>query len=146
MTDNELPEVIIYTDGACDPNPGPGGWAALLRYKGREKILKGGEAHTTNNRMELTAAVMALQALKEPCQITIYTDSEYLKRGITEWLEGWRRRGWRRKEGPLANADLWQALDEALQPHQTVWHWVKGHASNRDNQRVDWLARSAIQK
>jgi ribonuclease HI len=146
MTGSELPQVIIYTDGACDPNPGPGGWAALLRYKGREKTLSGSEAHTTNNRMELTAAVMALKTLNAPCQIAIYTDSEYLKRGITEWLEGWRRRGWRRKEGPLANADLWQALDEALQPHQVEWHWVKGHANNRDNQRVDWLARAAIQR
>jgi ribonuclease HI len=115
-----------------------------LRYKGREKTLSGGEAQTTNNRMELTAAVMALQTLKEPCQAAIYTHSEYLQRGITEWLEDWRRRGWRRKEGPLANADLWQALDEALQAHQIEWHWVKGHASNRDNQRVDWLARAAI--
>jgi ribonuclease HI len=146
MNESELPQVTIYTDGACDPNPGPGGWAVLLRYKGHEKTLSGGEAHTTNNRMELTAAVMALQALNEPCLIAIYTDSEYLKRGITEWLEGWRRRGWRRKEGPLANADLWQALDEALQPHQVEWHWVKGHASNRDNQRVDWLARAAIRR
>jgi ribonuclease HI len=144
MAENVLSQVTIYTDGACDPNPGPGGWAALLRYKGREKTLSGGEAQTTNNRMELTAAVMALQTLKEPCQAAIYTDSEYLQRGITEWLEDWRRRGWRRKEGPLANADLWQALDEALQAHQIEWHWVKGHASNRDNQRVDWLARAAI--
>ena len=146
MNKSELPQVTIYTDGACDPNPGPGGWAVLLQYKGHEKTLSGGEAHTTNNRMELTAAVMALQALNGPCLIAIYTDSEYLKRGITEWLEGWRRRGWRRKEGPLANADLWQALDEALQPHQVEWHWIKGHASNRDNQRVDWLARAAIQR
>jgi ribonuclease HI len=144
MAENVLSQVTIYTDGACDPNPGPGGWAALLRYKGREKTLSGCEAQTTNNRMELTAAVMALQTLKEPCQAAIYTDSEYLQRGITEWLEDWRRRGWRRKEGPLANADLWQALDEALQAHQIEWHWVKGHASNRDNQRVDWLARAAI--
>jgi ribonuclease HI len=144
MDESELPKVIIYTDGACDPNPGPGGWAALLRYNGHEKTLRGGEEHTTNNRMELTAAVIALRALNEPCQVALYTDSEYLKRGITEWLEAWRRRGWRRKEGLLANADLWQALDEAIQPHQIEWHWVKGHANNLDNQRVDWLARSAI--
>ena len=146
MAENELPRVRIYTDGACDPNPGPGGWAALMHYKGHEKILTGGEPDTTNNRMELTAAVMALQALKDPCQVELYTDSEYLQRGITEWLAGWKRRGWRRKDGALANADLWQSLDQAMQPHQIKWHWVKGHADDRDNQRVDWLARGAIKR
>jgi len=146
MAENELSRVTIYTDGACDPNPGPGGWAALLHYKGYEKILTGGEPDTTNNRMELTAAVMALQTLKEPCRVELYTDSEYLQRGITEWLAGWKRRGWRRKDGTLANADLWQALDLTMQPHEIVWHWVKGHAGDRDNQRVDWLARGAIRR
>jgi len=146
MAENELPRVRIYTDGACDPNPGPGGWAVLMHYKGHEKILTGGEPDTTNNRMELTAAVMALQALKDPCQVELYTDSEYLQRGITEWLAGWKRRGWRRKDGALANADLWESLDQAMQPHQIKWHWVKGHADDRDNQRVDWLARGAIKR
>jgi ribonuclease HI len=144
METNELPHVSIYTDGACDPNPGPGGWAALLQSKGHEKVLTGNSAATTNNRMELTAAIQALQALREPCLVDIYTDSEYLKRGIAEWLEGWRRRGWRRKEGALANADLWQTLDQVMQKHQISWHWVKAHAGNRDNQRVDYLAKAAI--
>lgn len=146
MANNDLPRVVIYTDGACDPNPGPGGWAALLKFRGRQKTLTGGEPETTNNRMELTAAVMALQALKEPCQVDLYTDSEYLQRGITEWLAGWKQRGWRRKDGPLANADLWQRLDRAMQEHQVEWHWVRGHAGDRDNQRVDWLAKRAIQR
>ena len=144
MSDSELPRVTIYTDGACDPNPGPGGWAALLRYKSQVKELSGSEPKTTNNRMELTAAVMALQALKEPCLVDFYTDSEYLQRGITEWLAGWKKRGWRRKDGALLNADLWQALDQATQEHQIVWHWVRGHAGNRENERVDWLAKEAI--
>ncbi len=146
MAESELPRVTIYTDGACDPNPGPGGWAALLRYKGHEKELSGGEPETTNNRMELTAAVEALRALKEPCQVQIFTDSEYVKRGITEWLAGWKKRGWRRKESALANIELWQALDQAMQPHQIEWNWVRGHAGNRDNQRVDWLAKRAIKR
>jgi ribonuclease HI len=146
MENNPLPRVVIYTDGACDPNPGPGGWAALLQSREHEKTLTGSEPETTNNRMELTAAVMALQALKEPCQVDIYTDSEYLQRGITEWLAGWKRRGWRRKDGLLANVDLWQALDQALQEHQVEWHWVKGHAGDRNNQRVDGLARRAIKR
>jgi len=141
---NDLPPVTIYTDGACDPNPGPGGWAALLRSAGHTKELTGGEPDTTNNRMELTAAVRALQTLNRPCRVDIYTDSEYLRRGITEWLPGWRRRNWRRKDGALANVDLWQALDTAMQPHVIEWHWVRGHAGDRDNQRVDRLARGAI--
>jgi ribonuclease HI len=141
---SDLPSVSIYTDGACDPNPGSGGWAVLLRSGDQVKEITGHEANTTNNRMELTAALQALRALRQPCQIDLYTDSEYLKRGITEWLPGWRSRGWRRKEGALANADLWQALDEAMQPHEIRWHWVRGHASDRDNQRVDRLAKLAI--
>ncbi len=143
---DEKPLVTIYTDGACEPNPGPGGWAALLRLGKKVKELSGAEPETTNNRMELTAAIRALQELKEPCQVNIFTDSEYLKRGITEWLPGWRLRGWRRKGGALANHDLWQALDQAMQPHAIEWHWVRGHAGNRDNQRVDWLARRVMRQ
>ncbi len=139
-----LPSVTIYTDGACSPNPGPGGWAALLRFGGHEKALTGSEANTTNNRMELTAAVMALQALKRPSKVAFYTDSEYLKKGITEWLPGWRRRNWKRKGGALANVDLWQALDAVIRQHEIEWHWVRGHAGNRFNERVDSLARQAI--
>ena len=142
----ELPPVTIYTDGACDPNPGPGGWAALLRYKGREKTLTGSEPDATNNRMELTAAIAAFEALSQPCQVYFYTDSEYLKKGITEWLPRWRERNWRRKGGKLANVDLWQKLDRVINQHQVNWHWVRGHAGNRDNQRVDRLAREAIHK
>jgi ribonuclease HI len=139
----DLPRVTIYSDGACDPNPGPGGWAALLRSGRHEKVLTGSDANTTNNRMELTAAIQALEALTRPSQVDFYTDSEYLKRGITEWLPLWRARGWRRRSGALANADLWQALDEALKQHQVVWHWVRGHAGNPGNQKVDRLARQA---
>jgi ribonuclease HI len=140
----DLPKVIIYTDGACTPNPGPGGWAALLRFGSHEKILTGNASTTTNNRMELTAAVEALKALKRTCQVEIYTDSEYLQRGITQWLPDWRRRGWKRKGGRLANLDLWQALDAALSQHPVAWHWVRGHAGNPYNERVDKLANSAI--
>lgn len=139
-----LARVVIYTDGACEPNPGPGGWAALLRFGSQEKVLSGRHPETTNNRMELTAAVQALAALKRPCRVDFYTDSEYLRRGITEWLPGWIQRGWRRKGGALANQDLWQALDISLTGHEITWHWVRGHAGNRDNQRVDQLARQAM--
>lgn len=138
------PQVKIYSDGACRGNPGPGGWAALLRSGRYEKTLSGGELETTNNRMELTAALEALQALKRPCQIDFYTDSEYLRRGITEWLPAWRKRNWRRKDGALANAELWKALDEAAARHTIAWHWVRGHAGHPDNERVDLLARRAI--
>lgn len=139
-----LPEVVIYTDGACQINPGPGGWAALLRYGNHEKILTGSEARTTSNRMELTAALKALQALNQPCRVHLYTDSLYLKRGVTEWLPGWRARQWRRRGGELANRDLWQALDAVIAQHQIRWHWVRGHAEDENNQRVDSLARQAI--
>ena len=139
-----LPQVVIYTDGACEPNPGPGGWAAILRFGSQEKILSGHHKETTNSRMELTAAVQALAALKRPCRVDFYTDSEYLRRGITEWLPGWIQRGWRRKGGVLANQDLWQALDISLTGHEITWHWVRGHAGNRDNERVDRLARQAM--
>lgn len=141
---NSLPHVTIYTDGACDPNPGPGGWAALLRSKDQEKILTGSHPDTTNNRMELTAAIEALNALNRPCRIDFYTDSNYLKRGITEWMPRWQARNWRRKGGKLANVDLWKALEQAIRQHAITWHWVKGHAGDRDNQRADQLARKAI--
>jgi len=144
--DLELDPVTIYTDGACDPNPGPGGWAALLRYGKVEKTLSGSDPDTTNNRMELTAAIQALGALKRPCKVDFYTDSEYLKKGISEWLPRWRARDWRRKGGKLANIDLWQALDASVKNHEIEWHWVRGHASDPDNQRVDRLARRAIPK
>jgi ribonuclease HI len=140
------PRVVIYTDGACDPNPGPGGWAAILFFGGREKVLQGSEPESTNNRMELTAAIQALEALNRPCQVELYTDSEYLKRGITEWLPNWKARNWRRKGGKLANVDLWRALDAAIDPHQISWRWVRGHAGDPNNRRVDRLARSAIKK
>lgn len=141
---SELPEVDIFTDGACDPNPGPGGWAAILRFGDHEKELVGSEAQSTNNRMELTAAIEALEALTRPCRVDFYTDSEYLKRGITEWMENWRARNWRRKGGKLANVELWQALDAEAQKHVINWHWVRGHSGHPENQRVDRMARSAI--
>ncbi len=138
------PNVTIYTDGACQGNPGPGGWAAILRFGKHEKAISGGEKDTTNNRMELRAALEALRALTEPCQVTLYTDSEYLKRGITEWLPHWKRRNWRRKGGKLANVDLWMKLDEEISRHQVQWRWVRGHAGNVLNEKVDKLARKAI--
>lgn len=140
------PEVTIYTDGACFGNPGPGGWAALLRYGKHEKAISGGEKDTTNNRMELQAALEALMALKEPCLVTLFTDSEYLKKGITEWMPNWKRRNWRRKGGKLANEDLWMKLDEEIARHDIHWRWVRGHAGNRMNERVDQLAKKAIPK
>jgi ribonuclease HI len=140
-----LPHVSIYTDGACSGNPGPGGWAALLRYGVREKELTGGVSKTTNNRMEMTAALEALNSLKTPCQVDFYSDSEYLRKGITEWMANWKRRGWKTAaKKPVKNQDLWKALDHAIQPHQIIWHWVRGHAGHRDNERVDQLARQAI--
>lgn len=140
------PEVTIYTDGACTGNPGPGGWGALLRYGVHEKAISGGEADTTNNRMELRAALEALRALEEPCRVTLFTDSRYLKQGITEWLPNWKRRNWRRKGGKLANVDLWMKLDEEIARHEIHWRWVRGHAGNVFNERVDQLARKAIPK
>jgi ribonuclease HI len=141
---SKLPHVIIYSDGACEPNPGPGGWAALLYSGKHQRTLTGSATNTTNNRMELTAAIEGIKALKSPCLVDFYTDSEYLKRGITEWMPRWRERGWRRKGGILANADLWQALDEAIQKHEIEWHWLRGHTGNPHNDRVDQLARAAI--
>jgi ribonuclease HI len=139
-------QVTIYTDGACTGNPGPGGWGAILRYGDHEKEISGGTGDTTNNRMELQAALEALRALTEPCQVTLFTDSEYLRKGITEWLPGWKRRNWRRKGGKLANVDLWQKLDEEITRHEIDWRWVKGHAGHTLNERVDKLARKAIPK
>jgi ribonuclease HI len=140
----QLPEVTIYTDGACSGNPGPGGWGVLLRFGKHEKALSGGEKDTTNNRMELQAALEALRALREPCRVTLFTDSEYLKKGITEWLPNWKQRNWRRKGGKLANVDLWMKLDQEMERHEIHWRWVRGHAGNSFNERVDHLARNAI--
>lgn len=138
-------EVIIYTDGACDPNPGPGGWAAVLRFGAHEKVLTGSEAHTTNNRMELQAVIAALTALKKPCHIVLHTDSRYVQKGVTEYLERWKAKHWQTADKKaVANQDLWQALDEALQQHQIEWVWVKGHAGDPLNERVDRLAVSMI--
>jgi ribonuclease HI len=142
----EQTQVTIFTDGACLGNPGPGGWAALLRSGKHEKIIQGNEDQTTNNRMELMAALQALKSLTRPCQVDLYTDSEYLRRGITEWMENWRARGWKRKGGSLANVELWQALDTVVKEHQIKWHWVRGHAGHPENERVDRLARQAIPK
>ena len=138
------PHVTIYSDGSCLGNPGRGGWAALIRGEAGEQVLTGGEAHSTNNRMELMAALRALQALDQPSQVAFYTDSQYLRRGVTEWLPGWQQRGWKRKGGALANVELWQELASAIQRHEIRWHWVKGHATDRDNQKVDRLAKEAM--
>lgn len=140
---DELPLVQIYTDGACSPNPGPGGWGAILRSGTHEREISGADPSTTNNRMELTAAIRALQSLKRPCRVEIFTDSEYLQRGITEWLPGWVRRGWKRSGGALANVELWQELAEAMKPHSIQWRWIKGHAGHAENERADGLARKA---
>jgi len=138
------PHVILYTDGACLGNPGPGGWAAILQYGKHEREISGGEKETTNNRMELRAALEGLRALTDSCKVTLFTDSTYLKRGITEWLPNWKRRNWRRKGGKLANVDLWMKLDEEIVRHEITWRWVKGHAGHMMNERVDKLARKAI--
>lgn len=136
-----MKEVTIYTDGACSGNPGPGGWGAILEYKGKRRELSGGEAQTTNNRMELLAAISALEALKEPCAVTLYTDSQYFSKAINDgWLVGWKKKGWRRKDGPLKNPDLWQTLDALLAQHEVTVVWVKGHADNEGNNRCDELA------
>jgi len=141
-----MDEVWIYTDGACRGNPGPGGWGALLRSAGgHERELRGAEPATTNNRMELTAAIRALEALRQGCRVTLTTDSEYVKKGITEWLPGWKRRGWRTAgRTPVKNADLWQALEAAAARHQVTWHWVRGHSGHAENERADALANQAI--
>lgn len=137
--------VEIYTDGACKGNPGPGGWGALLVFKGVEKELCGGEAQTTNNRMELMAAIAALEALKRPCRVVLTTDSTYLRSGVTEWLEQWKRRGWRTAgNSPVKNQDLWRRLEAAMQPHEVNWRWVKGHSGHPENELADRLANEAI--
>jgi ribonuclease HI len=137
--------VIIYTDGACSGNPGPGGWAAILHYGPHEKVLQGGASLTTNNRMELRAVIAALRALSRPCRAEIFTDSEYLRRGVTEWLARWRRNGWlTASKQPVKNQDLWRDLHAAMQPHQVSWHWVRGHAGNELNERADRLAVAAL--
>jgi ribonuclease HI len=137
--------VEIFTDGACRGNPGPGGWGVLLRYGTNEKLLWGGESMTTNNRMELTAAIQGLAALKRPSLVTLTTDSEYVRKGITEWLANWKQRGWRTaSRQPVKNADLWQALDGLVQGHDVEWHWVKGHSGHRENEIADGLANQGI--
>lgn len=140
-----MPPVEIYTDGACRGNPGPGGWGVVLRYAGREKSLHGGEPQTTNNRMELTAAIQALESLKRPCRVVLTTDSQYLRRGITEWLPNWKRRGWRTAERkPVKNVDLWQRLDALAARHEIEWRWVRGHNGHPGNERADRLANQGI--
>jgi ribonuclease HI len=137
--------VAIFTDGACSGNPGPGGWAALLVYNGHEREMTGSEPLTTNNRMELTAAIMALEALKRPCAVDVWTDSQYVRSGVTEWLKGWKARGWKTADRkPVKNEDLWRRLDEAQAGHAITWHWVRGHDGHAQNERVDALARAAI--
>lgn len=138
--------VDIYTDGACSGNPGPGGWGALLVFEGVEKELSGGETDTTNNRMEMLAAIEALNALKTSCIVRLHTDSTYLKDGITKWIFNWKRNGWKTAaKKPVKNADLWQALEEAIARHQVEWHWVKGHAGHVENERADALARAGME-
>ncbi len=137
--------VEIFTDGACSGNPGPGGWGALLRFRGVEKELSGGENPTTNNRMELTAAIEALKALKRPARVRLWTDSVYVRDGITKWIHGWKRSGWKTADKkPVKNVDLWQALLAAAESHDIEWRWIKGHADHAENERADALARGAI--
>ena len=144
MSDAELPLVEAFTDGACKGNPGPGGWGAVLRMGAREKELFGGERETTNNRMELTAAIEALNALKKPCRVKLSTDSRYVMDGLTKWIHGWRKNGWRTADKkPVKNVELWQALLDAAAPHRVEWQWVKGHAGHPENERADKLASDA---
>lgn len=145
MTDAQAGVIEAFTDGACRGNPGPGGWGALLRYNGHERELYGAEAETTNNRMELTAAIRALEALERPCRVVVTTDSQYLRRGITEWLAAWKRRGWRTaSRKPVQNQDLWRRLDELAGQHQVEWRWVQGHSGHDENERADALANRGI--
>jgi ribonuclease HI len=141
----ELSEVEVFSDGACRGNPGPGGWAAILRYRGTEKELSGFVADTTNNRMEMTAAIAALEALKRPCRVRLYSDSQYLRDGITKWISSWKSRGWLTADRqPVKNVDLWQQLDAAAARHDVTWIWVRGHSGHPENERVDALARARI--
>jgi ribonuclease HI len=138
-------KVIIHTDGACSGNPGPGGWGAILEYNGTRKELSGGEAETTNNRMELTGAIMALETIKRPCKVEMHVDSAYVKDGITKWIHGWKRNGWKTADKkPVKNVELWQRLDAAIAGHDISWHWVKGHAGHAENERADELAREGM--
>ncbi len=140
-----MKKVELYTDGACRGNPGPGGWGVLLRYAEQERELYGYQATATNNQMELMAAIRGLEALKQPCEVTLTTDSKYVLQGMTEWLAGWKRKGWKSASGqPVKNQDLWQRLDIAAQPHKIIWNWVRGHTGHPDNERVDGLANRAI--
>jgi ribonuclease HI len=142
---HKRPHVTVYTDGACSGNPGPGGWGAILMSGHHRKELKGGEAHTTNNRMELMAVISALEALKHPCDVELWTDSQYVKNGITAWIFSWKRNGWKTADKkPVKNAELWQQLDTARARHKIEWHWVKGHAGHPENERADELAREGI--
>lgn len=140
-----MKKIEIYTDGACRGNPGPGGWGVVLRYEEHEKELYGFEAETTNNRMELLAAIKALQALTTMCDVALWTDSQYVQKGMTEWLENWKARNWKTSQRkPVKNADLWQQLDHEVQRHRVEWHWVRGHAGHAENERADQLANRAI--
>ena len=140
-------KVVVFTDGACSGNPGPGGWGAILTFGTVEKELKGGETLTTNNRMELMAAISALEAMKRPCAVELHTDSQYVKNGITTWIHNWKRNGWRTADKkPVKNEDLWKRLDEALEIHKVDWRWVKGHAGHAMNERADALARAGIKE
>jgi ribonuclease HI len=142
-----MQRVTIYTDGACRKNPGPGGWAAVLIYQGKQKTLAGSAPSTTNNRMELTAAIEALNALKRPCAVELYTDSEYVQKGIHTWLPRWKKRGFRTADGgPVKNQDLWEKLDQAANRHEVAWKWVRGHAGNQFNELCDQLAKEALEK
>lgn len=145
MSNSTKKNVEVFTDGACSGNPGPGGWGAILRYNGHERELYGGERDTTNNRMELLAAINALNTLKEPCSVDLYTDSVYVRDGISRWIDGWKNNNWRTAaKKPVKNAELWQALDTARQRHEVRWHWVKGHAGHPENERCDELARRGV--
>jgi ribonuclease HI len=147
MTDIEPPKpVIIYTDGACSGNPGPGGWGAILTFGTKEKELFGGDKATTNNRMELMGAIAALESLTRPCPVVLYTDSQYVQKGIKEWIHSWKKRGWKKADGkPVINADLWQRLDTAAKPHKVDWRWVRGHSGDPMNERADGLARKGTE-
>ncbi len=139
--------VEVFTDGACKGNPGPGGWGAVLRYRGKEKELWGGEPETTNNRMELMAAIVALETLKRSCKVSLTTDSRYVQKGVTEWMDNWKRRGWKTaSRQPVKNIDLWQRLDKAVARHKVDWHWVRGHTGHPENERADALANRAIEE
>jgi ribonuclease HI len=142
----ERPRIVeVFTDGACSGNPGPGGWGAVLRWNEHERELSGGEADTTNNRMELMAAIQALESLKRPCRVRLSTDSNYLKEGITRWIHDWKRRGWKTADKkPVKNLDLWQRLERAVERHEIEWEWVRAHAGHRENERADALARAGI--